>query len=88
MYNMANSNQIVTIKELADILTKNVFKERNLNVIVEKQAIMHNNYKTIVNTKKLENLGWKPVIGIEEGFRRLIDSLEKDYAVERQRTRI
>lgn len=86
MYNMANSDATLTIKELADLLAYKVFPERNLDVVIEKKYIRDDVQKILVNTEKLEKLGWKPLIGVEEGFKRLIESLENDYEMEKQRT--
>lgn len=77
-YNMANSHATVTVRELADILVQKVFKERNLSIVVE-QVGRRKVHKRWVNTEKLEGLGWKADIGIEEGFRRLISSMEDNY---------
>lgn len=76
MYNMANSDMNVTIKELADLLTKTVFPERNLRVIVKKPVVGKIVRKTQINTEKLENLGWRPGIDLTEGFSRLVRSVE------------
>lgn len=76
MYNMANSDMDVTIKELADLLTQVVFPERELHVVIKKPANGKTPYRIHVNTEKLEKLGWNPEIGLEEGFRRLVCSME------------
>lgn len=82
-YNMGNSECLVSIKELAEILVKS-FPEKNLHVIMEKRpsdtVYMESPLKVMqfVNTDKLRNLGWKPHIGIEEGFRRTVESLMMD----------
>lgn len=76
MYNMANSDMNVTIKELADLLTETVFPERNLQVIVRGASDGKAMRKIRTNTEKLEKLGWHPEISLEEGFRRLIRSME------------
>lgn len=76
MYNMANPDMNVTIKELADLLTEKVFPERGLHVIVEKSAADKTAHKVRVNIEKLKGLGWKPTIGLGDGFTRLVRSLE------------
>lgn len=77
MYNMANRDMSVTIKELADLLTQTVFPERNLSVIVKKPTAGKAAYKIRINTEKLENLGWSPEISLKEGFSRLVRSVEE-----------
>lgn len=77
MYNMANADMNVTIKELADLLTQTVFPERNLHVTVKGMAGDKAIRKIRINTNKLEKLGWSPEIDLEEGFRRLVRSEEE-----------
>lgn len=77
-YNMANSEQTVTISELAELLTQHAFKERDLEVrYLQAKSEERNVHKIIVNTDKLNRLGWKPRISIVEGFRRTVTSLEE-----------
>lgn len=77
-YNMANAAMNVTIKELAEMLTKKIFSDRGLNVIVKKKASGKEAHKVHVNTEKLEALGWKADIDLEEGFKRLVRSVEEE----------
>lgn len=76
MYNMANPDMNVTIKELADALTENVFPERGLHVVVEKPVVDQIVHKVKVNIEKLMNLGWQPVIDLSDGFKRVVRSIE------------
>ena len=75
-YNVANTTAIVSIKELARVLI-NLYPEKNLKAIFKDQdsnylqsPVKGNN----INTSKLEELGWKPIISIDDGFKRTIDS--------------
>lgn len=76
VYNMANAGQTYTISELAELLTQTAFKEKNLSV-----RYLHNKsentvvMKTIVNTEKLNRLGWAPKVNVIEGFQRTVASL-------------
>ena len=82
-YNMGNSECLISVRELAETLV-NCFPEKNLRVITEKRlpdsVYMESPVKEmqIINTDKLRGLGWKPHIGIEEGFRRTVESLMMD----------
>lgn len=76
MYNMANSDMNVTIKELADLLVEEAFPERNLQVIVEKTSVGTSVHRVGVSTQKLESLGWKPAVNLVDGFRRVVRSVE------------
>lgn len=77
MYNMANPQMNVTIKELADLLTQKVFPERGLQVIVENPSKEKQSHKTKINIEKLEGLGWKAEVDLNTGFRRLVGSMEE-----------
>lgn len=77
MYNMANNAMNVTIKELADLLTEEVFPELGLRVVVENQSIEKKPQKVKVNVDKLERLGWKAEVDLGTGFRRLLRSIEE-----------
>ena len=82
VYNMCNSDQFVSIAELAQMMVE-LFPERNLQVIRQVRSITdsysenkHANTDVLSNLK-LKTLGWNPEIGISEGFRRTIESFEK-----------
>ncbi len=77
MYNMANPEMNVTIKELADLLTQTVFPERELGVIVQTPSVAKRAQKVRINIEKLKRLGWHPEIGLELGFQRLVKSIEE-----------
>lgn len=77
-YNIANES--ITIRELAEKLVS-VFKDRNLKVIYKDRK--DENYTpsfgtkdAIPNTLKLRNLGWKPSVSIEDGFKRTVGIIE------------
>lgn len=76
MYNMANPEMNVTIKELADLLTQTTFPERELRVIVQALSVEKGVQKVRINIEKLKRLGWYPEIDLEQGFRRLVKSIE------------
>lgn len=76
MYNMAHNAMNVTIKELADLLTETVFPERRLQVVIENPPMEEKPHKVKVNVDKLERLGWRAEVNLEQGFRRLVSSIE------------
>lgn len=76
-YNMANSHETVTIYELAKKLTTQAFPMRNLEIEaphLEKGAEIK---KIMVDTEKLQKLGWIAKVDIIEGFRRTVLSFEE-----------
>lgn len=84
-YNMANNECLLSINELAKVLTEKVFKEKNIKVIKKTQSNNTTDLKGIisVSTDKIHQLGWKPVIGIEEGFKRTVISFEEERSLEK-----
>ncbi len=77
-YNMSNMNANISIRELAEILAK--IYNINIRYIKRDYNYSENKFsnKIVFDTKKLENLGWKAKIGIEEGFMRTIESFENN----------
>jgi len=75
-YNMVNRRETLSIKELAEYLTRDVFGERNLGVEGHKLAD-YQDKKVEVSTNKLESLGWSPTVNVAEGFRRTVRSFEE-----------
>lgn len=75
-YNIANAKAIISIKELASILV-NIFPEKKLKAVFAEQNkdYLQSPVKgNRVDTSKLEKLGWKPSVSIEEGFKKTIGS--------------
>ena len=75
-YNIGNPNQVVSINELSSILV-NIYPQKKLQVKFElddnnmhKGAVVN----VIPNIEKIKKLGWQPMISIEEGFKRVIES--------------
>lgn len=85
-YNVGNPAQYVSIRRLAEILT-GVFPEKELKVVF--QTRMDIGYcaspvkrLTPVNVDKLEGLGWKAKVTVEEGFARSLQYLAQTYEEE------
>lgn len=75
-YNVSNMDCEMSISDLAHLLV-GLFPDKNLKVV---KNIDSNNYsrpgipRGCLDTEKLSALGWKPHFGIEEGFKRTIQS--------------
>lgn len=81
-YNIANETEEIQIKDVAIMLT-NIFKEKNLKVTyLDSSKVNRDGYSKIervkLSTKKLEGLGWKPLVKLEEGLRRTVNSFRKE----------
>lgn len=71
-YNIANKNTYISIADMAKSLENN-----NTKVIFEidnKNRGYNPTVKIKLDTKKLENLGWKPIVNLDEMFERTIKS--------------
>lgn len=78
-YNVCNSDSVISIGKLAEILTNDLFTDRNLKVIYKNALSMYESTeqsKITMDTSKLQELGWKCHIGIREGFLRTVKSME------------
>ena len=79
-YNVCNTSQFVSVKELAEILVS-LYREKNLKVIMEerKKAEHYTENSLLVgcdnipDNSKLMKLGWNASVDIKEGFKRVID---------------
>ena len=80
-YNVTNSEENLSIKELAEKLI-NRFSYKNIKLEFVKRDI-NDNYQEnkFVNIEKYSNdkavkLGYQPIINVEEGFEKTINSFE------------
>lgn len=73
-YNVANSKNVFSIKEIAEFLAK----KYQINLIFDIKNTKKYRPDSVLklNTKKLENLGFKAIISLEEMFERAILSYE------------
>lgn len=77
-YNVGNSNEEYSILNLAEILI-NFYPKKNLKVIRKFSGNNINYLKSPLtrnspNTSKIKKLGWSPIVSVEEGFKRTIES--------------
>lgn len=69
-YNIGNMDCVVTMREYAEAIAK----EADVEVIFDPQTapdnkVMLKTTKLILNTEKLESLGWKPLYSLEDGLK-------------------
>lgn len=81
-YNVANKETAMTIKEMAELVCK-TFSASNIKVkieIPEDVAKFGYNPEMIIklDSTKLEKLGWKPTVNMENMFKNLVASMERD----------
>lgn len=77
-YNLLNTDCRIKIRDLAQMLVT-LFTEKNIKVVFECRKDGHKYIPSPLDipndfdTSKLQNLGWRPKIGIKEGFKRTIN---------------
>lgn len=75
-YNVGNPHQETSMLKLAQILV-GLLPKRNLkvvaNVAIETSYMPSEVDRNLPDIKKMNNLGWSPIISIEEGFKRVLD---------------
>jgi len=78
-YNLGNPKGIISIGELAELMV-NIFPDRELRVI--RQGVKDNGYlpsrvlRSCPDIDKIRQLGWYPITGLAEGFRRTVLSYD------------
>lgn len=79
VYNVSNETEEISVKDLAYKL-KEIFNDRNIDVKfqIEQDNRKYVSFKRVkLDTKKLEKIGWKPIISLEEGVKRTVNSFEE-----------
>jgi len=77
-YNVCNEDACISIRALAQVMVE-LFPEKRLTVKFSENIIQPGYMKspipkTCLDSSKLRALGWRPSTGIEEGFRRTVQS--------------
>jgi dTDP-glucose 4,6-dehydratase len=76
-YTIANKTSAITIRETAEMIIKKIADNRiKLILDINIPAEYAPNLNLNLNTTKLESLGWKAEVGIEEAYRRMVESLK------------
>ena len=77
VYNIANETEEFPIRDVAEKLVS-LFPEKGLKVVFDIPETMSAGYskmgRTKLCTKKIEKLGWKPGVSLEDGLRRTVES--------------
>lgn len=79
-YNVANENEEVEIRTVAEMLTKCI-PEKNLSVVFDIPETMSAGYSKMgrvkLDTDKLENLGWNCRVSLKQGLQRTLESFRE-----------
>lgn len=73
-YNVANSESYISIRDIAKLLTR-IFPDSKLVYEIQSKSSYAPVTKIKLNTSKIQDLGWKPKVGLEEMFLNLIEYL-------------
>jgi dTDP-glucose 4,6-dehydratase len=77
-YTVANKATAVAIRETAEIIIEKI-AGNNIKLVfdidIPVEYVPNLNLNLNLNTTKLESLGWKAEVGIEEAYRRMIESM-------------
>lgn len=81
VYNISSPESTVSIKELAQTLV-DIYPERNLHLVFDIPKAEGNTGTApftlgILNSDKLQAIGWKPIYSIADGFKRTVEYLEE-----------
>jgi len=71
----------IEVKKFIELITRKLNKEHTVNTQLNFGAIKYRegeNMNMCADITNLEKLGWKPVIGFEEGIKKIIDGERKD----------
>lgn len=80
-YNVANKTTSISIYDMAILLTKK-YSDRKIKIKFEIDKDEKYGYcqqhRTCINTEKIEDLGWRPIINLETAFERMIKVMEDE----------
>ncbi|MCL2246258.1 MAG: NAD(P)-dependent oxidoreductase [Lentimicrobiaceae bacterium] len=78
-YTIANKKTSISIREIAELVASQI-AENKINIKYDITNLKENGFNQdlhlILNTDKLEALGWKAEVGLEEAYRRMIESMK------------
>ena len=77
-YTVANSSAFASVKEIADMVAKDISKNQiKVEIKDNNTGIYPPSFSMNLDTSKLEALGWKADVSLKEMYVRLIESLKK-----------
>jgi dTDP-glucose 4,6-dehydratase len=74
-YTVANKASAITIRETAEMIIKEIANNR-IKLVLDIDVPAEYAPNLNLSTTKLESLGWKAEVGIEEAYRRMIESMK------------
>lgn len=77
-YTLANKSTTLSIREIAEMIAAKIANHKiavRFNITNPKEYAFNQNLNLLLNTDKIESLGWKAEVGLEEAYRRMIESM-------------
>lgn len=79
IYNVANPETYCSILQMADLVKDKIAQDK-IEVLIKIDKVEAQKYTKehhlFLDTSRIEDLGWKPGVGLEEMFRRMISALD------------
>lgn len=75
-YNIANETEEISIKNLAELMAKKYSLKVEYKLETNNSKAYTNFKRVGLDTTKLESLGWKPKVGLEDGIQRTVISFK------------
>ena len=78
-YTVANKETAISIRKIAELVATRIAENKisvKFNITNPVEYVSNQALHLILNTDKLESLGWKAEVGLEEAYRRMIESMK------------
>jgi dTDP-glucose 4,6-dehydratase len=79
-YVAANKTTAKSVREIAEMIVEKIAENRialKFNITNPAEYAFNQNLDLSLNTDKLESIGWRAEVGLEEAYRRMIDSMKQ-----------
>jgi dTDP-glucose 4,6-dehydratase len=78
-YTVANSATAISIREIAELISTKIAENKisvKFNITNPQEYAFNQGLNLFLNTDKLESLGWYAEVGLEDAYRRMIESMK------------
>lgn len=75
-YNIANENTYMSVRQLAEYLVKSFCPDISIKIDLHPELAYAPDTFVPLSTSKLQELGWRPLVGVHEMFRRYISYIK------------
>ncbi|MDR2955370.1 MAG: NAD(P)-dependent oxidoreductase [Prevotella sp.] len=78
-YTIANKNTAIPVYQIAEMVAEKIAENKikvKYNITNPKEYAFNQDLNLFLNTDKIESLGWQAEIGLEEAYKRMIESMK------------